>query len=93
MGNLDNIFEKRLKQLGIKKKVEAALIVEDAQKSIKKVLGERGEQNLKAISFKNGVLKVAATNNLWAAECQGRIDQIKKPPVGKVVFEVRRIEY
>jgi xanthine dehydrogenase iron-sulfur cluster and FAD-binding subunit A len=93
MGNLENIFDKRLKQLGIKNKVEASLIVEEAQKEIERVFKQRGVENLKAISFKKGVLKIGATNNLWAAECQGKLSEIKKPPVERVVFEIRNFDY
>ncbi|MEI7690479.1 MAG: hypothetical protein WCI63_02550 [bacterium] len=74
MGNLGGTFDKRIKQLGLKKQVDASMIVAEAQSLIKTKLGQRGEENLKAISFRKGVLKVAASNNVWAAECQGRIN-------------------
>jgi len=70
MGNLGGDLEKRLVKLGIKKQVEASMVVEEAQKAIEKVFGDRGRENLLVISFSKGTLKIAASNNLWAAECQ-----------------------
>jgi hypothetical protein len=87
MGNLSGDLEKRLAKLGIKKQVEASMVVEEAQKKIEQVFGERGKQNLRVISFKNNTLKIAATNNLWATECQGKISQVVKKDT-KVRYQV-----
>lgn len=86
MGNLEFTLNKRLRDLGLKKQVDAAMVVAEAQKSIEKVFGERGNENLKVVSFKKGVLKIAAKNSAWATECQGNITKIKIPPVERVVF-------
>lgn len=86
MGNLAGEFEKKLNKLGIKKQVEASMVVEDAQKKITDLFGERGTQNLRVISYKDGVLKIAASNNLWAAECQGKITALLDQKIKRVVF-------
>lgn len=86
MGNLGGELEKKLNKLGIKKQVEASMIVEGAQKKIEELFGERGAQNLKVVSFKNGILKIAATNNAWAAEAQAQHHKFFTEDVLKVVF-------
>lgn len=84
-----SLFTKRLSQLGIKKQVDAAMIVANAQKIINEKFGEqRGGDNLRPVSYRNGVLKIAASTNAWAAECQGIVGQLKTPPVERVVFVV-----
>lgn len=85
----EGLFSKRLAQLGIKKQVDAAMIVAGAQKTINDKFGEqRGSDNLRAVSYKKGVLKIAASSNAWATECQGIVGQLKTPPVERVVFVV-----
>lgn len=86
MGNLGGTFEKRMKQLGIKKQVDASMIVEEAQKKIKEIFGERGAENLRVVSYRNGILKIAASSNAWAAECQGNISKLLGLEVKKVTF-------
>ena len=90
MGNLGEAFDKRLIQLGIKKQVGASMMVTKAQERIEMIFGERGRQNLRAISYQNGVLKVAASSNLWAAECQGRVSILLKEPITRVQFVVSK---
>jgi len=85
----EGLFAKRLSQLGIKKQVDAAMIVANAQKIINNKFGEqRGFDNLRASSYRKGVLKVSASTNAWAMECQGMVNALKKAPVERVVFIV-----
>jgi len=89
----EGFFSKRLAQLGIKKQVDAAMIVARAQQVINDKFGEeRGGNNLRAASFRKGVLKIAASSNAWAAECQGIVGKLKTPPVERVVFVVGIVE-
>lgn len=84
-----NLFSNRLAQLGIKRQVDAAMIVAAAQKTINAKFGEqRGGDNLRVVSYQKGVLKVAASSNAWAAECQGIVGQLKTPPIERVVFTI-----
>jgi len=85
----EDLFAKRLSQLGIKKQVDAAMIVTRSQKIINEKFGEqRGGDNLRPISYSKGLLKIAASSNAWAAECQGIVGKLKTPPVERVVFVV-----
>lgn len=68
MDNLAEIFEKKLNDLGIKNQVDAAMICEAFDKAIKEVFGGRGTKNIKAISFKDGILKVGISSSSWANE-------------------------
>jgi hypothetical protein len=87
--NNNNLFGKRLAQLGIKKQVDAVMITNEAQKTINEKFGvERGNNNLRPVSYAKGILKIAASTNAWAAECQGIVGKLKKPPVERVVFIV-----
>ena len=88
----EGLFSKRLAQLGIKKQVDAAMIVAAAQKTINEKFGEqRGSDNLRAVSYHKGILKVAASSNAWAAECQGITPDLQHRPVERVVFVVSDI--
>lgn len=85
----ESLFNKRLASLGIKKQVDAAMIVAEAQRTINKKFGEhRGSDNLRAVSYKKGTLKIAASTNAWATECQGMANELKTPLVQRVVFVV-----
>jgi hypothetical protein len=88
----EGLFSRRLAQLGIKKQVDAAMIVARAQKVINEKFGEqRGGDNLRVVSYRKGVLKVAASTSAWAAECQGIVNSLKTPPVERVVFVIGNI--
>jgi hypothetical protein len=86
MGNLGDIFEKRVNQLGIKKQVDAALVVQESQDRLKEIFGADVEKNLQVISFNNGTLKIAARTNAWANESQAQILKIRKNPIERIVF-------
>ncbi len=81
-----NLFTNRLNQLGIKKQVDAGMVASRSQKIIEEALGKRGAENIRIISFKRGVLKIATTNSAWSAECRQLIIKLKTPPVERVVF-------
>jgi hypothetical protein len=53
---------------GIRKQLDAALVCEIARKKIKDVYSEEIVKRASPISFKNGVLKIAATNHIVAQE-------------------------
>jgi len=88
MGNLGGELDKRMTKLGLKKRVDASMIVEDAQKKIEELFGERGKENLRAVSYRNGTLKIAASSNNWAAECQNHIVVFLEKPISKTLFVV-----
>lgn len=90
MGNLGGTFNRRLEQLGIKKQVSASLIVDEAQQTINEIFGDRGQQNLRVISYKNGTLKIAASSNSWAAELKGHDRQIVQKPINKIIFTINK---
>ncbi|MDD5693337.1 MAG: DciA family protein [Patescibacteria group bacterium] len=90
MGNLGGTFDKRMKQLGLKKHIDAAMIVEEAQKKLEELFGDHGKENLRVVSYRNGVLKVAASSNIWATECQGKVNKLLKHPITRVQFVVSK---
>ena len=81
-----NIFTNRLAQLGIGREVNAAMVVARSQKVIREEFGTRGDENLKVISYKSGVLKIASTSSAWSAECRGITTKLQVPPVVRVQF-------
>lgn len=81
-----NIFKKRLDQLGIGRQVTAATVVVQAQQTIHDKFGSHGDENLRVVSFRNGVLKIASTSSAWSAECRGIIPDLQTGPVKRVVF-------
>jgi hypothetical protein len=91
MGNLGNVFDKRMNQLGLKKQVDASMVVEETQAKIDKIFGDRGRENLKVTSFKDGVIKIAASSNVWAAECQNRFVN-KDPKISKIKFFITNLD-
>jgi hypothetical protein len=81
-----DLFAKRLKSLGIDRQVDAAVIVSRAQEIIDKELGQRGKDNLRVISYKKGVLKIAASSGAWAAECRKVEAELNKLRIHRVYF-------
>ncbi len=75
MGNLDNILKKKLKSLGIARQVEAADVVERAQKELEKYIPK---EDFEVISFNRGVLKVKVASSVVASEIQMRVQKIKE---------------
>lgn len=73
MGNLDDTLAKRMKQLGIKRQVDAAGVVEAAEKEIAKILPR---EDFEVISFKDGTLKVYVVSSPAANELQMHRDEI-----------------
>jgi predicted nucleic acid-binding Zn ribbon protein len=90
MGNLGGVFNKRMKDFGLKKQVDAAMIVEEEQKILEELFGEHGKENLRALSYRNGVLRVVASSNMWATECQGSVSKLLKEPITRVQFVVNK---
>ena len=80
-----------MNQLGLKKQIDASLIVQSAQELIEKKFGQRGTENLRAVSFRNGTLKVGAANNVWAAECQSQINFVELEKVEQTRFVIMTI--
>jgi len=78
VNDLSGIFRKKLNQLGIKKQVDAAMICEAFNKSVSKVFGEEGEKNVRAISFRNGALKIGVTSSIWANEVNARSQELNR---------------
>lgn len=83
---MENIFEKRLKQLGIKKQVDASMIVKQASDTLEKELGSRALDYVQVVSYIDGTLKIATSDSAWAQEVQMVSHKLKTPPVKKVVF-------
>ncbi|MDO8506999.1 MAG: DciA family protein [bacterium] len=89
MGNLGDIFEKRLAHLGIKKQVDAAMICEAFDKAVFEVFSESGAKNVRAVSFRSGVLKVGVTSSAWANEVSLRQIDLRSGEVIRIVYESR----
>lgn len=89
MGNLGNVFEKRINQLGLKKRLDASMICEAFDNSIQEVFGEKGTKNVKAISYKNEVLKVGVTSSSWAQEINLRQVDLSKKKSIRMVYKIR----
>lgn len=65
MGNIEDTLAKRMNQLGIKRQIDAAGVVEAAGKEIAKILPR---EDFEVISFKEGALKVYASSSSAANE-------------------------
>jgi len=87
MGNLGEVFEKRLRQLGLKKQVDAARVCEAFDNSIEEVFGENGVKNAKAISYRCGVLKVGVSSSAWAQEVNLKQMQLKEKDI-RIVYKL-----
>ncbi|RJO62256.1 DUF721 domain-containing protein [candidate division WS5 bacterium] len=87
-GNLADIFQKRLSQLGIKKQVDAALICEAFNDAIMEVFGEKGQKNVKAISYKDNMLKVGVSSSAWAQEVSLRQIELKQSNIIRIKYKI-----
>lgn len=65
MGNLKGILAKKMKQLGIDRQVEAAGVVEAAQKEIAKYIPK---EDFEVISFKGDTLKILTKSPAVSSE-------------------------
>ncbi len=85
---MDNssLFRKRMDQLGIGRQVDAAMIVAKSQRLIHDKFGALGDENLRVVSYRKGVLKIASTSSAWSAECRGIMTQLLENPVERVIF-------
>lgn len=67
MGNLESVLKKKIKQMGAERQVEAAGVVEAAQKEIAKYIPE---EDFEVISFNRGTLKIKVKSSVVASELQ-----------------------
>lgn len=91
MGNLGDVFEKRLVSLGLKKQVDAALVCEAFDRAVIETFGDAGPKNVKAISYKEGVLKVGVSSSSWAQEVNLRRLELKNLPTLRINTVVKEI--
>jgi len=82
----NNIFKKRLDQLGIGRQVDAAVVVARAQNTIHDHFGEVGDVNLQVVSYRNGTLKIASSSSAWAAEVRNISQKLIVAPVERVQY-------
>jgi hypothetical protein len=75
MGNLGEILQKKIRQMGAERQVEAAGVVEAAQKEIAKYIPE---EDFEVVSFNRGTLKVKVKNSVVASELNLNCNSIKK---------------
>jgi len=88
MNNLSEIFEKRLNQMGLKRRVDAALVCEAFDKAVLEVFGKAGQRNVKAISFKESVLKVGVTSSSWASEISLRQLELVDGQEFRIIYQM-----
>jgi hypothetical protein len=88
MGNLGDIFEKKLKQIGIKRQVDAAMICGAFDDAILEVFGEIGTKNVNAISYRNNTLKVGVTSSSWASEISLRQLELKNQEKMNIIYKL-----
>lgn len=74
--DLKRHLNKKLKQLGIENKVEAALVCETWEKVVISVFGKEGINNTKALFFKDNVLTIRVENSSWASELKMRQNKL-----------------
>jgi len=80
LGNLEEVLRKKIKQMGAERQVEAAGVVEAAQKELAKYIPE---EDFEVISFNRGALKIRARSSVVAseikmAEAKIKIEKIKR---------------
>jgi len=75
MGNLGEILKKKIKSMGVERQVEAAGVVEAAQKEIAKYIPE---EDFEVVSFNRGTLKIKVNSSSAASELQMASHKIKK---------------
>lgn len=92
-------LEKKINQLGIKKKVEAALVCEEAEKTIKETFGKESLKFIAVKFFRNETLTLEVKSGPWASEIQSKsqeiLDQINKASLSgsKNKTLVKRIQF
>lgn len=80
MGNLGDILQKKIKQMGATRQVEAAGVIERVQEELEKHIPK---EDFEVISFNRGMLKIKAKNSVVASEIQRNTQNIKNN-LGKI---------
>lgn len=83
--DLKRHLEKKINQLGIKKKVQASLVCEAAEKAIVENFGKEALKFIHPKFFRNESLTLEVKSSPWASEVQNKsqeiLDQINKNPL------------
>lgn len=77
---LKNILSSAVRQKGLNKKIEAVLVLEEAQKILEQIFGSKIINKAKPIYLKNNVLVIAVLSSVVSQELKLRENEI----VGKV---------
>ncbi len=66
------------------------MICEAFNKAVLEVFGEPGQKNVKAISYKDNILKVGVTSSSWASEVSLRQVELKNNQTIRLAYQVER---
>lgn len=89
MNDLKAIFEKKINSLGIKKQVDAAIIIKAFNQSLEEIFGKGTLNDIFAVSFRDGILKVHVKSSSQAQEIQGNWQKFvqEEDRIKKIVFK------
>jgi len=85
VGNLGDILKQRIKAMGAERQVEAAGVVEAAQKEIAKYIPE---EDFEVVSFNRGTLKVRVKSSVVASELRLVASKVGGEEIRSVKIEV-----
>jgi hypothetical protein len=68
------------------------MIREAFNKAVLEVFGEPGQKNVKAISYKDNILKVGVTSSSWASEVSLKRLNVSKNIEARIIFWVGDIK-
>ena len=72
MLHIKNLLNKSIKKSGTAMQIEAALVLKQFEKELKKLMGEEIGEKVKAVSLKNQSLTVAVLSSVMASEIKLR---------------------
>jgi len=86
MGNLGEILQQKIKDMGATRQVEAAGVVEAAQKELEKFIPA---DDFEVVSFNRGTLKIKAKNSVVASEIRLKFEEKnkKKMHIKKIIVD------
>lgn len=85
MDKLGPVFAKKMKKMGISKKIEASLVCEEAQKNIQKFFSE---SDFEILYFKKGTLTISVKSAVIAQEVMLKKNFFMNDKIKKYVVKI-----
>ncbi|MFA6537657.1 MAG: DciA family protein [Patescibacteria group bacterium] len=92
MDSLSSLLGKKFHNVKIQKQAEAGLVVEFANNFFRELWGAQSLNKIKAVSYKEGILKVKVSGSLMNQELRFKTNRIKDAVNKEFALNVKQIK-